>query len=64
MREIYHEMKIQLSSHIKFTEVQVPVKYFYALKSITHLHEQGRWRIYTGFFIFLNLSDDSFKNNP
>lgn len=49
MGEIYHEMKIQLSSHIKFTEIQVPVKYFYALKGIIQLHEQGEWKTYTFF---------------
>lgn len=60
MRKIYHEMKIQLSSHIKFIEIHVPVKYFYDLKRIVQLPEQVGRKSYTLKKKVLNISDDCF----
>lgn len=57
--------KYILLSQKTFIEIQVPVKYFYALESITQLHEQVRWKTYKGFLIiFLNIKDDYFKSSP
>lgn len=57
--------KYILLSHNTFIEIQVPVKYFHALKSIAQLPEQVRWKTYTGFLIiFLNIKNDCFKSDP
>lgn len=45
--------KYILLSQKTFLEIQVHVKCFYALKSITQLHEQVRWKTYTGFIIII-----------
>lgn len=65
MREIVLEMETHTPIPQKVIEIQMPVKYFYALKSITQLHEQVRWKTYRDFLIiFPNIKDDHFKNNP
>lgn len=51
MREIYHEMKNLFSSHIKFTEIQEPVKYFYALRSFIQLPVLGGCESYGLLFL-------------